>query len=203
MSGRFLVLDGPDGCGKSTQTRALAARLRDAGRTPVRLRDPGGTAVGDRIRRVLLDPDLAEMDVRTELLLYLASRAQLVAERIVPALEAGHDVVCDRYLTATVTYQGHAGGLDPDLVWRVGRELVGGPEPDLCVLLDLDVEEAMRRVGTERDRMEARGVAFQERVREGFRTVARSGPWPCVLVPASGSVEEVGERVWREVVRVL
>jgi dTMP kinase len=143
------------------------------------------------------------MNVRTELLLYLASRAQLVAERIVPALAAGRDVVCDRYLTATVAYQGYAGGLDPDWIWDVGRDVVGGPDPDLCVLLDLEAAESLGRTGTEPDRMEARGVAFQERVREGFRRISVHGPWPCALVSASGSPEQVAARIWERILLVL
>ncbi len=203
MSGIFVVLDGPDGCGKSTQAARLAARLEAAGRSVERLRDPGGTVIGDRIRAILLDRANEAMHVRSELLLYLAARAQLVAERIEPALEAGRDVVCDRYLTSTVAYQGHAGGLSPDLIWRVGREIVGGPDPDLCVLLDLDVTKSLGRTGAEPDRMEAKGVGFQERVREGFRRLAETGPYSCEMIDAGGTPDEVSERVWERVLRVL
>jgi dTMP kinase len=203
MSGTLVILDGPDGCGKSTQANLLATRLQAEGRGVEQVRDPGGTVIGDRIRGILLDPVHTAMGVRTELLLYLASRAQLVTERIEPALTAGRDVICDRYLTATVAYQGYAGGLDPDWIWDVGRGAVGGPDPDLCVLLDLDAAESLGRAGTEPDRMEARGVVFQERVREGFRLLATDGPWPCALVSASGSPENVAERIWKRVSRVL
>jgi len=203
MSGIFVVLDGPDGCGKSTQAGRLADRLEARGRSVERLRDPGGTPIGDRIRSILLDRANEAMHVRSELLLYLAARAQLVAERIEPALAAGRDVVCDRYLTSTVAYQGHAGGLSPDLIWRVGREIVGGPDPDLSILLDLDAAESLGRTGAEPDRMEARGVAFQERVREGFRRLSESGPYACAMVSARGTPDEVDRRVWERVRRVL
>jgi dTMP kinase len=203
MAPAFLVLDGPDGCGKTTQTRLLVERLESLGRNPLVVRDPGGTAVGDRVRDVLLDPALSEMDVRTELLLYLASRAQLVAERIVPALEEERDVVCDRYLTSTVAYQAHAGGLDPALVWRLGLEAVGGPDPDLCILLDVPTAVAYARISSEPDRMEARGLEFQERVRQGFRLVSAEGPYRCALVNGNGPVEEVAARVWEGVRGVL
>jgi dTMP kinase len=173
------------------------------GRTACEIRDPGSTTTGDRIRSILLDPTLGSMGVRTELLLYLAARAQLVEERIRPALAAGEDVVSDRFLTATVAYQGYGGGLDPAWIWRVGRDAVGGPDPDLCVLLDLDVETARTRIPGTPDRMEAKDGAFHERVREGFRTIAEHGPLRCVLVSATGTPEEVAGRVWREVSRVL
>jgi dTMP kinase len=203
MAPVFLILDGPDGCGKTTQTKLLASRLESLGRRPLVVRDPGGTAVGDRVREILLDPALSEMNVRAELLLYLASRAQLVSERIVPALDEGRDVLCDRYLTATVAYQGHAGGLDPAMIWRIGLEAVGSPDPDLCLLLDIPAPEAFARISAEPDRMEARGVEFQELVREGFQKVASSGPYRCALVDATGRVEEVAERIWEDVSRVL
>jgi len=203
MSGIFVVLDGPDGCGKSTQAARLADRLEAEGRSVERLRDPGGTPIGDRIRDILLDRANEVMHVRAELLLYLAARAQLVAERIEPALAAGRDVVCDRFLTSTVAYQGHAGGLDPGLIWRVGREIVGGPDPDLCVLLDLDAARSLARTGAEPDRMEARGVPFQERVRDGFRRLAEDGPYACEIVDAVGTPDDVFARVWEKVRRVL
>src|SRR5216683_6552447 len=144
----FISLDGLDGTGKSTQCRLLAEWLRHQGHEVVECADPGGTAVGDAIREILLGRK-HDMALPCEALLFMASRAQLTAEVIRPALDAGRDVVADRYLLANVVYQGHAGGLDPEQLWEIGRLATGGLQPDLTVVLDLPVETALaRRRGT-------------------------------------------------------
>lgn len=205
MTGRplFIVLDGPDGGGKSTQAAALASRLSSRGRRVEQVRDPGSTSIGDRIRTILVDPSASEMTARTEFALHLAARAQLVHEKIAPAIEAGCDVVCDRFLTSTVVYQGVAGGLDPAWIWRVGREVVGGPEPDLCLLLDVADDVARSRLDERPDRVEARGADFHARVAAAYRGLANSAPWRCVNVDASGSIDEVGGRIDRVVATLL
>src|SRR5262249_22969833 len=158
--------DGLDGTGKSTQCRLLADWLRARGRAVTVCADPGGTAVGKVIRELLLG-HRGEMTPACEAFLFMASRAQLTAEVIRPALEAGHVVVSDRYLLANVVYQGHAGGLDPKRLWEVGRLSTGGLDPDLTVVLDLPVGEAQRRRGRAADRMESRAAEFHQRVRDG------------------------------------
>ena len=201
--GRFIVLDGPEGSGKTTQVSFLAERLKQAGVGVVSVRDPGGTAVSERIREVLLDTDLGHLEPLTEMFLYMASRAEMVARVIRPALEAGRTVVCDRFISSTVAYQGYAGGLDPAEILRCGHVACGGLWPDRVVLLDLPAEEGFRRIVRQHDRMERKGLEFHRRVVEGFRKLAAADADRCVLVDARGSVEEVAERIWEAVGRVV
>jgi dTMP kinase len=198
----FLSLDGLDGTGKSTQCRLLAEWLRARGWDVSECADPGGTAVGDVIRDLLLG-HRHEMALPCEALLFMASRAQLTAEVIRPALEAGRAVVCDRYLLANVVYQGHAGGLDPEQLWQVGRVATGGLEPDLTVVLDLPVEVALTRRTGPADRVESRSVEFHERVRQGFLAEARRRPDRVRVVDASRPVGAVHEAICQGVARVV
>jgi dTMP kinase len=200
--GLFLSLDGIDGTGKSTQCRLLADWLRREGHDVVTCREPGGTVVGDEVRHLLLHHG-AEISLPCELFLFMASRAQLTAEIIVPALDAGKVVLSDRYLLANVVYQGHAGGLDPALVWQIGALATGGLEPDLTLVLDLPIEVARARRSGAADRIERRGADYHQRVREGFLTEARQRPERIVVVDASPAVEVVHSRLCEEVRRVL
>ncbi len=190
----FVSLDGLDGTGKSTQCRLLAAWLRDRGLAVTECADPGGTAVGDVIRDLLLGHRHA-MSLPCEALLFMASRAQLTAEIIRPALEAGRAVVSDRYLLANVVYQGHAGGLDPEQLWQAGRLATGGLEPDLTIVLDLPIEEALRRRTGPADRVESRDAVYQLRVRDGFLTEARHRPDRIRVVDAGLPIEVVHQHI--------
>jgi dTMP kinase len=172
--GRFLVFDGPDGGGKSTQITRLATWLRAQGHQVVLCRDPGGTPLGERLRGLLLDRDTVPISLRSEMLLYMASRAQLVDQIIAPALKAGKLVVSDRFTWANIVYQGIAGGLGIAEVARVGRIATGGLHADLTLILDLPLETAQARTGGARDRMEERGLDFHRKVREGFLSLARA-----------------------------
>ncbi len=201
--GRFVVLDGPDGGGKTTQAAGLVDWLRERGRDVVACRDPGGTELGDRLRRILLDRDTGPLSVRAEMLMYMASRAQLVEEVIRPALEAGRTVVSDRYLLANVVYQGYAGGLPIEDLWRVGEASTGGLWPDLTLLIDVDPGVARARVGAPRDRMEDQTEAFRFRVREGFLRSVATYPAPMVVVDGDDEPEAVAARLRSEVARVL
>jgi dTMP kinase len=163
----FICLDGIDGAGKSTQLVRLAGWLQSQGVPLVTCRDPGSTAIGDALRTILLE-SREQIAPRTEMLLYMTARAQLVSEVITQALEKGETVLCDRFLLANVVYQGHAGGLDPDLIWQVGNAAVNGVHPDCYYVLDLPAEIAFSRLKRGLDRMEQRGVDYMERVREGF-----------------------------------
>jgi len=196
LAGRFVVIDGPDGAGKSTQVALLAEHLRAGGLDVTLVRDPGGTAIGDRIRQILLDRAHGEMDVACELMLYMASRAQLAAEVIRPALAAGNCVLSDRYISSTVAYQG-AGGVDVESVMQAGQIAVGRTWPDLTVILDLPSDTGLTRAGRadEHDRMEAKGSDFHRRVREIFLEQARREPGRFAVIDASGSIEEVSARL--------
>jgi dTMP kinase len=198
----FLSLDGIDGTGKSTQCRLLADWLRARGQAVLECADPGGTPIGDVLRGLLLD-HRREMTLACEAFLFLASRAQLVAEVIRPALAAGQIVVSDRYLLANVVYQGHAGGIDPALLWDMGRLATGGLLPDLTLVLDLPVEQALRRRGRTADRMERRDLAYQERVRQGFLLEVQRQPERIRVIDARPPLAEVQENIRREVTRVL
>jgi dTMP kinase len=194
----FISLDGLDGAGKSTQCRLLVDWLRGRGREVVECHDPGGTALGAELRTILLQ-SRGHMDVRCEALLFMASRAQLVAEVIRPALGAGRVVVSDRFILANVVYQGHAGGLDPDELWQVGRFSTGGIEPDLTFVLDLPLEQTLGRRKPQADRLESRGRDFHERVRAGFLAEAARRPDGIRVVDAGQPVDVVQQRL-RDVV---
>ncbi len=200
--GLFLSLDGIDGTGKSTQGRLLAEWLRERGREVVPCTDPGGTPLGKELRQILLS-DTYHLTTACAALLFMASRAQLVAEVIRPALEAGKVVISDRFLLANVVYQGHAGGLDVDLLWQAGRLSSGGLEPELTLVLDLPVEQALARRGREPDWIERQPLDFHERVRQGFLTEARRRPGRIVVVDARGSIDEVQAELRRRVAALI
>lgn len=192
LAGRLVVFDGPDGSGKSTQARRIARSARAAGVRVAEVRDPGGTRISERVRDVLLDPLLGEMDVRCELMLYMASRAQLVAEKINPALEAGALVVADRYVSSTLAYQGTAGGLTEDEIVAVASAACGSRFPaDLTLVFDVDQATAAHRLNPLLDRMEQKGAAFHKRVRDGFLAQAKHWPDRYAVVDATRSERDV------------
>jgi len=192
LGGRLIVFDGPDGSGKSTQASRFAGCARRAGLEVVEVRDPGGTAIGERVREVLLDPSCHEMDVRCELMLYMASRAQLVAEKIKPASERGALVVADRYVSSTLAYQGTAGGLSEDEIVSSAEAACGGFFPaDLTVVFDVDQATAAHRLNPLLDRMERKGAAFHKRVRAGFLSQVARWPERYVVVDATAGEAEV------------
>lgn len=214
LRGKFIVFDGIDGAGKGAQLERLEASLRAAGVDVVRTRDPGGTVIGDRIRHVLLDYDLSEMDVRCEAFLFMASRAQLCREVIGPALAAGKMVLGDRFVSATCAYQG-AVGYDPHKVVELAKFAIDDLWPHLTIIIDLPHEEAFRRTNRQpgaarkpagdgqtmlfhdarTDAMESRPEAFHARVRELFLELPRYYPAPVTIVSGEGSVDEVEARV--------
>lgn len=191
--GLFITVEGIDGCGKSTQATLIAAALEAAGHDVLRLREPGGVKISEQIRAILLDPANAEMGDVCELLLYEAARAQLVHQVIRPALAAGKTVVCDRFYDSTTAYQAFADGLDRNMVSQANELAVDGCRPDLTLVFDLPVEDALRRrSGREaEDRLELKGLEFQERVAAGFRAVAADEPDRVKLIDAGESVAEV------------
>jgi dTMP kinase len=227
LKGKFIVFDGPDGSGKTTQRERLGARLADAGLDVVHCKDPGGTTIGNRIRHVLLGYDLSEMDVRCETFLFMASRAQLVGEVIEPAIRAGKTVVCDRFVSATCAYQG-AAGYDPRRVIEVARYAIGDTWPDLTFLLDVDIKKGFERTGRssafagkkrrnhtrkhagqralfddiEQDAMEARPLEFHRQVRKMFLQLGEFYPRPVAVINANREADAVHQAVWETLERV-
>jgi dTMP kinase len=192
LPGRFIVVEGGEGVGKSTQVERLAASLRASGREVVVTFEPGDTESGAQLRAALLHANTA-LDGRTELLLMLADRAQHVAEVVLPALERGAYVVCDRYEPSTLAYQGVARGLGVDEVERMSRWAAGGVQPDAVVVLDLPDTLAEARVSADRDRFEMAGAEFHAEVRQAYRDLAATRGW--VLIAADGTPDEVAARV--------
>jgi len=199
----FFSFDGVDGVGKSTQIDLLAEALRQRGREVVTCRDPGGTALGERLREILLHHHDTPIHRRSEMLLYMASRAQLVEEVIRPALAAGKVIISDRYVLANVVYQAHAGGLDPDDVWRVGEVTVAGIVPRRVYLLDMPAEQAARRIKRAPDRMEALGLSYLEQVRQGFLVEARRRPQEILVLDADRPADAIHSDVLRDAERLL
>jgi len=191
LGGRFVVFDGPDGSGKSTQFRRFADVARSAGVDVVEVREPGGTAIGEKIRAILLDPANAEMTTRAEMLLYMASRAQLFEQRIAPAIAAGSLVLADRFVSSTLAYQGTAGGLREEEILAVGEVATGNRWPDLTVVFDVSTEVAMKRLSPLLDRMEQKGIDFHARVRSGYVAQARRWPDRYAVVDSSVGPDEV------------
>ena len=187
----FISIDGGDGTGKSTQLALLAQWLRQQGHEVTACRDPGSTRLGEAVREILLERHDLHIHRRSEMLLYMAARAQLVEELVRPALEAGKVVVTDRYLLSNVVYQGYGGGLDIESLWSTGRVATGGLLPDLTVVLDMPAAAAAARIRRPRDRMEQQGDEFHLRVREGFLAEAARQPEQITVVDASRSVEQV------------
>lgn len=190
----FFSFDGVDGVGKTTQLELFCQWLRDRGDEVVTCRDPGGTRLGETIREILLEHSDITIGARSEMLLYMASRAQLVDEVIRPALAQNKTVVSDRFLLANVVYQGHGGGLEVEGLWKVGLVATANLLPDLTFLLDMPAEESVQRIGRQPDRMEARGTEFMERVRQGFLVEADRCE-QIVVVDAAQDVQSVHQSI--------
>lgn len=199
-TGFLLSFEGSEGCGKSTQIRLLKERLEKSGREVVVLREPGGTEIGESIRHLLQHAKEGHaMTMETELLLFAASRAQIVREKIRPMIESGAFVILDRFLDSTTVYQGHARGLPLQSVNAVNRFAIGGTLPQLTILLDLDTPTAWKRIhatGRELDRMESQPPEFFEKVRQGYLQLAAAEPGRIKVVDAGASPEAVHEAIW-------
>ena len=205
-SGFFFVFDGIDGSGKSTQLDRAARRLALEGREVLTTREPGGTALAEKIRDLILSPENGEMVPECELLLYGASRAQHVREKILPALGRGAVVLCDRFDLATFAYQGFGRKIPLSLLKSINDIATGGVQPDLTFIFDIGVTAAFTRLSAmnkKRDRLEEGGKEFFFRVSEGFKILARQNPEKIVLLNAERPVEELGEEVYKRLADVL
>jgi dTMP kinase len=192
---RFIALDGIDGSGKSSQIGPLVEWLRHRGCRVTTCRDPGSTPAGDAIRAILLDRHDLRLAPTAEMFLYMAARAQLVQEVIRPALGRGEWVVSDRYLLANIVYQGHAGGLDPDVIRDVGSEATGGLMPDLVLLLDVDLAVSAARLDRPLDKLENRGDGYRRKLRAGYLAEAAGQPDLIRVIEADAPIDEVGDRI--------
>jgi len=192
--GKFIVLDGPDGCGKTTQVELLAEWLRGRGVDTVRFREPGATAIGEQIREILLNPEHIAMSTATEVMLYMAARVQLWREKIKPALESKKCVILDRWLSSTYAYQGYAGGFGADKVVEIAEQCLERTWPDLTIILDVDLQTAAGRLRRKLDRMEQKPAGYHGKVREGFLALAGRQKDFCV-VDATGDAETVHKRI--------
>lgn len=202
----FITFEGPEGAGKSTQIRLLAAFLRANGWQPLLTREPGGTTIGDQIRACLHDQQNNRMSSMAEVLLYSASRAQLVAEVIRPALCAGTLVLCDRFYDSTMAYQGYGRGISLTTLTTLTEFATGGLKPDLTLLLDIDISQGLARRqtgGEEMNRLDMESVAFHQRVRQGFHQLALAEPQRWVVVDAGRAVATVQSDIQRIVIEHL
>jgi len=191
LSGKFIVFEGPDGSGKTTQFRRFLRAVEAAGVTICEVREPGGTGVGERIREILLDHAHKDMTLACEMLLYMASRSQLIEQKIMPALKRGELVAADRFLPSTLAYQGTAGGMPTRDILDVARVALRGCNPDLVIVFDVDQETAAKRLSPLLDRMEAKGAEFHKRVRQGYLDQIKSEPHRYLRIDASQTEDQV------------
>jgi len=204
--GRFITFEGGEGTGKSTQVARLVERLTSRGLDVVRTREPGGSPGAEAIRDLVVSGTADRWSARTELLLMYAARSDHLERTILPALEAGRWVVCDRFADSSRAYQGAGGGAVADLIETLDRGIVGRDQPDLTLVFDLPVDVGLERAmsrGAAETRFESKGLAFHERLREGFAGIAADHPDRCRMVDATGTPDEVAARVWAAVLPML
>ncbi len=200
----FITFEGGEGCGKSVQVRALCRRLSQLAIPVVLTHEPGGTPFGKKIGRWLKWAEGTDILPLTELLLFNASRAQLVTKVIKPSLESGKVVICDRYADSTTAYQGYGRGLDLETVMTINNAATWGLKPDLTVLLDISAEEGLaRKRAKKQDRFEQENIAFHQRVREGYLKLAADDPERWLVIDASQSKEKIAEIIWQRVSELL
>ena len=203
MKGVFITFEGSEHCGKSTQSKMLYEYLSVQGYPVIFLREPGGTDISELIRKVLLNTSNTAMADSTELLLYMASRAQTVEEVIKPALARGDIVLCDRFLDSSVVYQGYGLGMDIGLIGTLGAFATGGINPDLTILLDLPLKEALDGIGPEKDRIEQRDFSYHQRVKDGYLALARKEPGRIKIVKLADDKNDTQSFIREHVLSLL
>ena len=194
FSGKFIVIDGPDGCGKTTQTKLLVDWLKKQGVDVETFREPGGTAIGEKIRQILLNPEHIAMSTAAEVMLYMAARVQLWQEKIAPALKGNKCVILDRWLSSTCAYQGFAGSFGIDKVINIAQDCLERSWPDLTVILDVDLKTASARLNRDLDRMEQKGDGYHKKVRRGFLELAKSRK-DFVVIDGADDIKTVHKKV--------
>jgi dTMP kinase len=201
--GLFITFEGGEGCGKSTQAKLLLKKLEQQNIPAVLTHEPGGTALGNELRKVLKQKGDSSISPQAELFLFAASRAQLVAEAIRPALEEGKVVICDRFTHSTVVYQGYGRGLDLTIVETVNSIATGNLKPDLTIFLDISPEQGLARKRSMKDRFELEDLSFHRRVREGYLRMTAAEPDRCLVIDASLPKGKIAEIIWNRVSRLL
>ncbi|MBU1147860.1 MAG: dTMP kinase [Candidatus Omnitrophica bacterium] len=201
--GLFITFEGPEGSGKSTHSRLLCDFLKKEGYRVLYTREPGGTLISEKIRKVLLDPRNKGMDVVCEMLLYIAARAQIIKEKILPALKRGEIVVCDRFTDATLVYQGYAGGIDLKIIKDINTIATKGISPEVTFLLDIEARKGLLRSGKNKDRMERKPLLFHKKVRQGYLTIARKEPRRIRMLSAVGEISETQGKIREFIVKLL
>ncbi len=204
--GKFITFEGPEGCGKSTQIRLLAEALEREGRLVVTTREPGGTEIGEEIRKILLNQEYIQLTDVCEVFLYEAARAQLVNEVIVPALDSGHIILCDRFSESTLAYQGYGGNISVEWIQKMDHVARGGLRPDLTIFLDLDPAEGLKRARAsqkEIDRLEEKDLEYHQRVYQGYLELARENPEGIKRVDANRGIHQIQADILTLVLEIL
>ncbi|HBB05750.1 MAG TPA: dTMP kinase [Firmicutes bacterium] len=203
----FITFEGGEGAGKSTAIKKIVEKLQAEGKEIVLTREPGGTPIGEEIRSIILDKKNIDMDVRTEALLYAASRRQHIVQKIIPSLKQGKVVLCDRFLDSSLAYQGYARGIGIQKVYEMNLFATEGIEPDLTLFFDLDPEEGLRRIAAnsqrEVNRLDVEKLSFHQKVREGFLSLAKKFPHRFVVIDASEKPDKVFASAYKEIENIL
>lgn len=199
LRGKFIVFDGGEGCGKSTQAAMLKSRLETAGLGVVLVRDPGSSRIGEQIRAILLNPDHDEMGMRCEMLLYMAARAQMMVETILPALAEGKVVLCDRFVSSTLAYQLGGDGVTADDIRAVAQIAIKGRWPDRVLIFDMPVEKSIARVQRAKDRIEQRPIEYHKQVRQNYLSQVKNDEGRYRVIAADRTPDEVHAEVWKTV----
>ncbi len=191
MTGKLITFEGSEGSGKSTQIQLAQQYLEEKGQNVLFLREPGGVKISETVRDLLLDNNIVNMSRECETLLYMAARAQLVKEVMIPKLKSGTLILCDRFLDSTIAYQGYGNGVDIEEIKNIGAFATRDCRPDLTLLFDLDVEEGFRRINRPKDRIENRSLEYHNRVRKGYLKIAKQDPARIKIIDAARSKEEI------------
>jgi dTMP kinase len=200
--GLFITFEGPEGSGKTTHSKLLCDFLRKKGFKVLHTREPGGTLISEKIRKILLDPKNKGMDVGCEMLLYMAARAQIVEEKILPSIKDGKIVVCDRFTDATLAYQGYAGGMDLKIINNIAGIVTKGLKPDITFLLDIDAKAGLLRAGRSKDRMERKSILYHNKVRNGYLSIAKKEPKRVKVLSSIMAMEYVQEEIRKAILKI-
>jgi len=203
MKGKFITFEGAEGSGKSTQIDLAHQYLKKQGLPVLFIREPGGVKISEKIRKILLDVRHTTMGDECETLLYMAARAQLVQEVIIPELKKGSVILCDRFLDSTMAYQGYGNGVDLKIIRQIGLFATSGMKPDLTLIFDIDAKEGLSRIQREKDRIERRAIIYHEKVRQGYLALQKKEPRRIKVIRVNGSKEEIQIKVQKYLNRLL